>query len=184
MFEIELIIYIKMDWALNNLLWLIYHKTQPTNQPIKEVTLGSCKLPFICSTQKQIKKKFPKLRCMHTHLVPGARPSRKVADAHGIKQYLHHISIASDSLLYVKRKEAFSDLRECRVVLQQIFTGLLHSFHIKLNHPSRNRLNQVISRYFFTLAWVILELRLLDLGCSLSEMSVGVGTGEVTRVLI
>ena len=31
MFEIELIIYIKMDLALNNLQRLICHKTQPTN---------------------------------------------------------------------------------------------------------------------------------------------------------
>ena len=31
-FEIELIIYIKMDLALNNLQSLICHKTQPTNQ--------------------------------------------------------------------------------------------------------------------------------------------------------
>ena len=34
MFEIELIIYIKMDLALDNLQRLICHKTQPTNQPI------------------------------------------------------------------------------------------------------------------------------------------------------
>ena len=32
MFEIDLTICIKMDLALNNLQWLIYHKTQPTNQ--------------------------------------------------------------------------------------------------------------------------------------------------------
>ena len=31
LFEIELIIYIKMDLALNNLQRLICHKTQPTN---------------------------------------------------------------------------------------------------------------------------------------------------------
>ena len=31
LFEIELIIYIKMDLALNNLQGLIWHKTQPTN---------------------------------------------------------------------------------------------------------------------------------------------------------
>ena len=31
LFEIELIIYIKMDLALNNLQGLIYHKTQSTN---------------------------------------------------------------------------------------------------------------------------------------------------------
>ena len=30
LFEIELIIHIKMDLALNNLQWLICHKTQPT----------------------------------------------------------------------------------------------------------------------------------------------------------
>ena len=34
LFEIELIICIKMDLTLNNLQRLIYHKTQPTNQPL------------------------------------------------------------------------------------------------------------------------------------------------------
>ena len=33
MFEIELIIYIKMDLALDNLQRLIYYKTQPADQP-------------------------------------------------------------------------------------------------------------------------------------------------------
>ena len=37
MFEIELVICIKMDLALNNLQRLICHKTQPTNQPIKSI---------------------------------------------------------------------------------------------------------------------------------------------------
>ena len=34
LFEIELIIYIKMDLALNNLQRLICQNTQPTNQPM------------------------------------------------------------------------------------------------------------------------------------------------------
>ena len=38
-FEIELIICIKMDLALNNLLGLIFHKTQPTNQPTTHLSL-------------------------------------------------------------------------------------------------------------------------------------------------
>ena len=33
LFEIELIICIKMDSALNNLQWLICHENQTTNQP-------------------------------------------------------------------------------------------------------------------------------------------------------
>ena len=37
MFEIELIIYIKMDLALNNLQRLICHKNKPTNQQIKKL---------------------------------------------------------------------------------------------------------------------------------------------------
>ena len=34
MFERELIIYVKMDLALNNLQRLICHETQPNNQPM------------------------------------------------------------------------------------------------------------------------------------------------------
>ena len=36
LFEIELLICIKMDLALNNLQRLICHKNQPTNQPNKQ----------------------------------------------------------------------------------------------------------------------------------------------------
>ena len=40
MFEIELIIHMKIDLALNNLQGLICHKTQPTNQSIKFLKLS------------------------------------------------------------------------------------------------------------------------------------------------
>ena len=43
LFEIELIIYIKMDLALNNLQRLICHKTQQTKQPTNE---NFMKIPF------------------------------------------------------------------------------------------------------------------------------------------
>ena len=36
LFEIEVIICIKMDWALNNLQRLICHKTQQTNKSFEE----------------------------------------------------------------------------------------------------------------------------------------------------
>ena len=38
LFEIELIIFIKMDLALNNLQMLMCHKTQTTNQPEPLIT--------------------------------------------------------------------------------------------------------------------------------------------------
>ena len=45
LFQIELIIYIKMDLALNNLQRLICHETQPTNQPTNgwRVSAQKCK---------------------------------------------------------------------------------------------------------------------------------------------
>ena len=43
MFEIELIICIKMDLALNNLQRLICYKTQPTNQPTNQHKVDTCK---------------------------------------------------------------------------------------------------------------------------------------------
>ena len=39
LFEIELTIRIKMDWALNNLQWLICHKTQPTNHHLQRIII-------------------------------------------------------------------------------------------------------------------------------------------------
>ena len=41
----------------------------------------------------------------------GTKPSKKVTDADDVKQYLHHISISSDDLLIIKRKEVFADSR-------------------------------------------------------------------------
>ena len=40
MFEIELIIYIEMDLALNNIEGLIYHKTQQTKPNIIDIIMS------------------------------------------------------------------------------------------------------------------------------------------------
>ena len=37
LFEIELLISIKMDLALNNLQWLMYHKTKPNQNILIEI---------------------------------------------------------------------------------------------------------------------------------------------------
>ena len=47
LFEIELIVYIKMDLALNNLQGLICHKTQLTNQPQSNIRNVSLVLKII-----------------------------------------------------------------------------------------------------------------------------------------
>ena len=54
MFEIELIICMKMDFALNKLQGLICHKNQPTNQP-KELTVNKihCANNFIFEKTQQ-----------------------------------------------------------------------------------------------------------------------------------
>ena len=60
LFEIELIIFIKVYWALNNLQMLIYHKNQPTNQPTHcwEIApgeiLGKPSIPWPKGNQKAI----------------------------------------------------------------------------------------------------------------------------------
>ena len=41
LFEIELIIYIKIDLALDNLQRVICHKTQPTNQQVSSILQNS-----------------------------------------------------------------------------------------------------------------------------------------------
>ena len=43
-------IYIKTDFALNNLQWLICHKTQPTNQP----TETKAETPIYSKQLKQV----------------------------------------------------------------------------------------------------------------------------------
>ena len=51
----------------------------------------------------------------------------------------------------VRKTEPFFTARECIVVPQTVFPGLVAALHIKLDHPTPHQLKQVLRRYFFAL---------------------------------
>jgi hypothetical protein len=49
----------------------------------------------------------------------------------------------------VRKEEPFSPSRDCIIVPRPVMDGLLTALHVKLNHPSRHQLKQVVLRYFY-----------------------------------
>jgi len=88
---------------------------------------------------------------MHTHLVQGTRPSKKLTKIKDVKHYLQVASIANDVLLVVQHQELLSSPREHIIVPHQALDGLLTALHIQLNHPSYYRLKMVFKCYLFAL---------------------------------
>ena len=82
MFEIELIIYIKMDLALNNLQRLICHKTQPTN-----FVLWAGEFLFLCRGCSQ-HILSPADRVLLRAKIPPPRPQQKVCPKYDTKPHL------------------------------------------------------------------------------------------------
>ena len=70
MFEIELIICIKMDLALNNLQRLICHKTQTTNQPEKNTNQEELIIHFTNTLINIANKTIPKTTISLKHFKP------------------------------------------------------------------------------------------------------------------
>ena len=93
----------------------------------------------------------PDLRHVHSHLKQGTRPPKKSTNVKDIKHFLEVASISRDGLVVVKKDEPFCPSRECIVIPRSITDSLLTTLHIKLNHPSRHQLKQVILRYFYAL---------------------------------
>ena len=119
---------------------------------VHDVLSGSVSLPFTTrSTWLQTQHECPDLRRVHSHLKQGTRPSKKSTNIKDIKRYLNISSLSRDGLVVVKKDEPFCPSRECIVVPRPIIDGLLTALHVKLNHPSRHQLKQVVLRYFYAL---------------------------------
>lgn len=113
---------------------------------------GSVTLPFTTrSAWLQTQQECPDLRRVHSHLKQGTRPSKKSTNIKDVKRYLNVTSLSRDGLVVVRKDEPFCPSRECIVIPRPIIDGLLSALHVKLNHPSRHQLKQVILRYFYTL---------------------------------
>ena len=110
------------------------------------------RLPFTTrSAWKDIQSSCPDLRRVHAQLSQGTRPSKKITDARDIKRYLGIVTIAKDGLLVVKHTEPLSIPVELIVVPRSAIDGLLTALHIKLSHPTKHQLSQVLRRHFYAL---------------------------------
>ena len=90
------------------------------------------------------------LRCVHTHLRQGTRPSKKLSKIGDIKQYLNHVTIARDGLLVVRSKEPFNN-KERIVIPRSALSGLLTALHLQLIHPTTHQLKTICLCYIFAL---------------------------------
>ena len=109
-------------------------------------------LPFTTrSAWLSIQNDDPDLRRVYAHLKQGTRPSKKLTNVKDIKRLLNTACISRDGLLVVKRQHPFIPSSEAIVVPRSVLDGLLTALHIKLSHPTRHQLQQVVQRHFFAL---------------------------------
>lgn len=118
----------------------------------EDVIAGTTKAPFTTrSTWLSIQSECRDLRRACAHLKQGTRPSRKANDIKDVKRYLLVATIAHDGLMVVKHNDPLQVTRECIIVPRQVLHGLVTSLHLKLSHPSRHQLKNVIQRHFYAL---------------------------------
>jgi hypothetical protein len=119
---------------------------------VSDILSGVSKIPFTSrAAWLAAQREDSDLRRVFAHLSQGTRPTRKETSVKDAKRYLQHVSIARDGLLVVKRLDNHPAMTETIVVPRSAMPGLLTVLHLRLNHPSRHQLQQVVSRYFFCL---------------------------------
>ena len=119
---------------------------------VHDILHGATSVPFASrkawlSTQTEC----PDLRRVHSHLIQGTRPNKKLTKIPDIKRYLGVATIARDGLLVTQKSQPLSPTRECIIVPRQVLHGLLTALHIKLDHPSKHQLKLVTARQYFAL---------------------------------
>ena len=122
------------------------------NVSIYDILNSKSNLPFTTRPAwRQIQLDCPDLRRVHSYLIQGTRPSKKLTNIRDVKRYLSSVSIASDGLLVVKHTQPFVPVAEAIVVPRSVLDGLLTALHVKLNHPSRHQFQMVLQRQYFAL---------------------------------
>ena len=91
------------------------------------------------------------LRRTYANFKQGTRPSKKITNVKDVKRYLAVASIAKDGLLVVPRTDPLQPSFELIIVPRDVLDGLVTAMHIRLDHPSKNQLLQVLKRNFFAL---------------------------------
>ncbi|XP_060598210.1 uncharacterized protein LOC132751998 [Ruditapes philippinarum] len=119
---------------------------------IEDVLNSKSRLPFTSrSAWKDIQSECPDLRRVHSHLLQGTRPSKKLTNVKDVKRYLNSVSIAKDGILVVKHTDPLVSSVDLIVVPRSAIDGLITALHIKLDHPSKHQILQVLKRHFYAL---------------------------------
>lgn len=110
------------------------------------------RLPFTTrSAWLNIQSKCAALRRTHAHLKQGTRPSKKLTNIKDVKKYLNVESIAKDGLLIVRRNDPLMTTAELILVPRSVLDGLVTALHIKLDHPTKHQIQQVMKRHVYGL---------------------------------
>ena len=119
---------------------------------VQDIIDNMTRLPFTTrSTWLTIQSDCPDLRRTHTHLKQGTRPSKKSTNIRDVKRYLNVATVAKDGMLIVRRNDPLVPSTELIIIPRSVLDGLITALHIKLNHPSKHQLEQVMKRHFYAL---------------------------------
>ena len=119
---------------------------------VNDVLNNTKSLPFTTrSAWIDIQADCTDLRRTHAHLKQGTRPSKKVTNAKDVKRYLAVASIARNGLLVVPRSDPLQPASDLIIVPRSVIDGLVTAMHLRLNHPSKHQLLQVMKRHFYAL---------------------------------
>ena len=99
---------------------------------VHDVLSGLVPLPFTSRPAwLQTQLECPDLRCVHSHIKQGTRPSKKLTDIKDVKHYLNVITISRDRPLVVTRDEPIASPPECVVIPRAVIDGFLSALHVK-----------------------------------------------------
>lgn len=116
---------------------------------VDDVITNMKHLPFTTrSAWLSVQSECPDLRKTHAHLKQGTRPSKKLTNIKDVKRYLGVVSIAKDGLLVVRRQDPLTLPIELIVIPRSVLDGIVTASHIKLYHPAKSQLEQVLKRHF------------------------------------
>ena len=119
---------------------------------VDDIAKGLGRLPFTSrAAWRSTQIDDPDLRRVHAYLSQGTRPSKKLTNINDVKRYLNKVSISRDGLLVVKRPAQLASSSEAIVVPKEVVKGLITALHIKLDHPTKHQMKQVVTRDFYAL---------------------------------
>ena len=119
---------------------------------VNDILNNTKSLPFTTrSAWIDIQAECPDLRRTHAHLKQGTRPSKKITNVKDVKRYLAVASIARDGLLVVPRSDPLQPASDLIIVPRSVLDGLATALHLRLDHPSKHQLLQVMKRHFYAL---------------------------------